>query len=62
VKAAHRLCFQRQPTAAECAHAAEFLQSYRAELADLPETQRDLAAWSAYARTLLAANELLYVD
>jgi len=62
VKTAHRLCFQRQPTTAECAHAAEFLKSYRAELADLPENRRDLAAWSAYARTLLAANELLYVD
>jgi len=62
VATAHRLCFQREPSAAEQAHAGEFLANYRAELSDLPETQRDLAAWSAYARTLLASNELLYLD
>jgi hypothetical protein len=62
VAAAHRLCFQREPSAAERAHATEFLAAYRAELNDLPEGRRDLAMWSAYARTLLASNELLYVD
>jgi hypothetical protein len=62
VAAAHRLCFQREPFAAECTHAAEFLTAYRAELNDLSEGQRDLIMWSAYARTLLASNELLYVD
>ncbi len=62
VPLAHRLCFQRQPTSAERAHAAEFLKAYRAELPDLPENQRELAAWDAYARTLLASNEMLYVD
>jgi hypothetical protein len=62
VHAAHRFSFQRQPTGSERAQAAEFLKTYRPELADLPESQRDLATWSAYARTLLASNELLYVD
>jgi hypothetical protein len=62
VTTAHRLCFQREPSDGERAHAAEFLAAYRAELNDLPESERDLAAWSAYARTLLASNELLYVD
>lgn len=62
VATAHRLCFQREPIGAERTHAAEFLAAYRAELDDLPEHQRDLAAWSAYARTLLASNELLHVD
>jgi len=62
VNAAHRFCFQRQPTGAEREHAADFLKAYRAELADLPEAQRDLAAWSAYVRTLLASNELLYME
>jgi hypothetical protein len=62
VKRAHQLCFQREPSAAENTSAAEFLKSYRAALAGLSENQRELAAWSAYARTLLAANELLYVD
>jgi len=41
---------------------ASRLAAYRAELNDLPESERDLALWSAYARTLLASNELLYVD
>jgi hypothetical protein len=62
VTTAHRLCFQREPSAAEHTHASKFLADYRAELTDLPEGQRDLAMWSAYARTLLASNELLYVD
>lgn len=62
VDAAHRICFQRRPTGAERAQAADFLQAYRAALAHLPEDQRALAAWSAYVRTLLASNELLYVD
>jgi len=62
VTAAHRLCFQREPSAAEQARAAEFLAAYLAELKDTPKHERDLAAWSAYARTLLASNELLYVD
>ena len=38
------------------------LAAYGDELNDLPENQRDLPKWSAYARTLLASNELLYVD
>jgi hypothetical protein len=62
VATAHRLCFQREPSDAERTHAAEFVAAYRAELNDLPESQRDLAMWSAYARTLLASNELLYLD
>ena len=62
VLTAHRLCFQRAPTESERAHAAEFLAAYRAELGGLPADQRELAAWSAYARTLLAANELVYVE
>jgi hypothetical protein len=62
VAAAHRLCLQREPTTEELERAASFLEAYRAELKVLPEPQRDLAAWSAYARTLLASNELLYVE
>jgi len=62
VATAHRLCFQRKPSVAERTHAAEFLAAYRAELNGLPESQRDLVIWSAYARTLLASNQLLYLD
>ena len=62
IATAHRLCFQREPSAAERTHAAAFLTAYGDELNDLPENQRDLTKWSAYARTLLASNELLYVE
>ena len=62
VTAAHRLCFQRDPSDAERARAAAFLAAYGAELNDLPENQRDLGVWSAYVRTLFASNEMLYVD
>jgi hypothetical protein len=62
VRLAHRLCFQREPSESERADAVQFLEAYRAELNDLGPEQRDLAAWSAYARTLLASNELLYLD
>jgi len=53
VAAAHRACFQRPTSAAEETSARAFLDAYRA-----PE----LAAWSAYARTLLGSNEFLYLD
>ena len=62
VGVAHRLVYQREPCAVELSQAAEFLAAYRTALADLPEKERDQAAWNAYSRTLLAANELLYVD
>jgi hypothetical protein len=59
---AHRLCFQRDPTAGELRRADAFLRAYRAELGTLPAAERDLTAWSAYLRTLLASNEFLCVD
>jgi hypothetical protein len=62
ISLAHRLCFQREPTALEKSQGAEFLQAYRVESSDLPENKQELALWSAYARTLLASNELLYLD
>ncbi len=65
VRLAHRLAFQREASDYELHEAREFLAQYRAALDDWPELangDRDLLAWSAYARTLLASNELLYVD
>ncbi|HVE42937.1 MAG TPA: PSD1 and planctomycete cytochrome C domain-containing protein [Planctomycetota bacterium] len=58
VAAAHRICFQRAPLAAELRHAAAFLEACRAELG----AGAELAGWSAYARTLLGSNEFLYLD
>jgi len=62
VPLAHRLCFQRAASARELSEAAAFLAVYREALKEMPENQRELMVWSAYARTLLASNELLYVD
>ncbi|MFM1770812.1 MAG: hypothetical protein RJA22_3341 [Verrucomicrobiota bacterium] len=62
VTAAHQLCFQRDATAAEQAQARAFLESVTPEFARLPAAQQEPAAWSTYARTLLAANELLHVE
>jgi hypothetical protein len=58
IAAAHRICFQRAPQASEDRSARAFLEACRAELGDGAE----LAAWSAYARTLLGSNEFLYLD
>jgi hypothetical protein len=58
VAAAHRICFQRAPQASEDRSAGAFLEACRAELG----AGAELAAWSAYARTLLGSNEFLYLD
>jgi hypothetical protein len=58
VSAAHRICFQRAATERERESATTFLDAYRAG----PPAQPDLAAWSAYARTLLGSNEFMTVD
>ncbi len=44
--------------------AIEFLEEYRrkAVAAGTAAEQATLAAWSAYARVLLASNEFLYID
>jgi len=55
---AHRFCFQRPATERERKNAAAFLDAYRAG----PPAQTELAAWSAYARTLLGSNEFISVD
>lgn len=59
---AHRLALQRAPTTAELNQAREFLAAYRDALPDLPAENRETTAWSAYTRSLLASNELLYID
>jgi hypothetical protein len=64
VNLAHRLCYSRAANEAECALAAEFLSLCTAELAqtNIPETDRETAAWTSYTRLLLCANEFLYID
>ena len=58
VAAAHRICFQRAATEQERTQAGRFLEAYRTG----PPAQTELAAWSAYARTLLGSNEFITVD
>jgi hypothetical protein len=58
VEAAHRICFQRPSTDAEQRGAEAFLEACAKELG----AGREAAAWSAYARTLLASNEFITVD
>ncbi|MDG1894453.1 MAG: PSD1 and planctomycete cytochrome C domain-containing protein [Fuerstiella sp.] len=53
IEQAFRWLYQRQPTAAEYAAAADFLEQYPGSLQE---------KWAAYARVLLAANEFLYLD
>lgn len=64
INLAHQLCYSRNATDAECAQGAEYLSAATAALAeaDLAETDRRLAAWTSYARLLLAANEFFYID
>ena len=64
VNLAHELCYSRPATERECALAAEYLSAGMAALAatDVPEADRELTAWTSYARLLLAANEFFYID
>ncbi len=57
-----RIVFQRTPENSDLDAALAFLTNYISALAETPAADRPLAAWSAYARILLASNEFLYLD
>jgi hypothetical protein len=61
---AHRRCYARRANEQDLGKAADYLAAYTAEAAStaIPEDHRELAAWTSYARILLAANEFLYID
>jgi hypothetical protein len=59
---ATQLAFGRPPTAAELAEAAEFLQSYRAELGPAAGANGGLEPLAAYLRVLFGSNEFLHCD
>jgi len=61
IAAAHQVCFQRTPTELERKSSRAFLDSYRAALSAPPD-KAELAAWSAFVRTLLGSNEFIYLD
>lgn len=64
ISSAYQLAFSRLPLPDEIQECSEFLKQYRARLSELktPAEQMDLKAWSALARSLMGANEFIYVD
>ncbi len=64
ISSAYQLAFSRLPLPDEIQECSEFLQQYRARLSELktPAEQTELKAWSALARSLMGANEFIYVD
>jgi hypothetical protein len=53
IVAGYRIAYQRPPSAAEAERAARFIAAYPGPADD---------RWAAWARVLLASNELLHVD
>jgi hypothetical protein len=64
IQLAYRRIFLRPPRKRELHRTSEFLENYHHVLAEesVPADQRPLLAWTSYARTLLTANEFLFVD
>lgn len=64
IDAAYQLAFNRPALAEEQQECLEFLSRYRTRLVDLksPADQTEIKAWSALARSLMGANEFIYVD
>jgi len=59
---AHRQLFARRAIAEEQTDAAQFIKDYANSLENGTADERAIAAWRAYARVLLASNELLTID
>lgn len=61
---AYELAYARPPSAAEKNAARKYLEDYSQELTrfQVPATERTMEAWTSLARTLLCANEFMYVD
>ncbi|MBI3464947.1 MAG: DUF1553 domain-containing protein, partial [Planctomycetes bacterium] len=64
IELAHRLAWGRRPQPVEVDRAVAYLDRYIQELAraELATDQRELEAWTSYARVLLTANEFVYLD
>ena len=58
------LALARPPSPEELQEALEFLQRYREQVqaAGIPEAGREAQVWAAFARTLFARNEFLFID
>lgn len=64
INAAYQSAFSRPALPEEQQECLEFLTRYRTRLVDLksPADQTEIKAWSALARSLMGANEFIYVD
>jgi Protein of unknown function (DUF1553) len=64
IERAFEQAYARQPHAEEREQSAQFLATYRRELAQTGSTAEEIArmSWAAFARTLFARNEFLFVD
>jgi hypothetical protein len=63
IEAVFRVLFSRRPTEAEMSRSMDFLATAEAELEDVQAVpQRTLQVWSALCRSMLAANEFVYID
>lgn len=64
VRLAYRLAMAREPRVEEFARASEFLGQYRQRLRDsgAPPDRQEALCWAAFARTLFASNEFLFID
>jgi hypothetical protein len=64
IELAHQLAWSRPATPSEMAEGIRYIAAYERELTRLGvagET-RELEAWTSYARIVLSANELVYLD
>ncbi|MBL6765569.1 MAG: DUF1553 domain-containing protein [Verrucomicrobiae bacterium] len=64
VRDAHLRVFSRPPTASELRRALDYLDQYGRLLAEegVKAGERPGLAWASYAKTLITANEFLFVD
>lgn len=61
---AYRLAFQRDPSDIELAKSTKYISDYRSRLehAKVPAAELDVASIAGLCKTLITANEFLYVD
>ncbi|HEX4073380.1 MAG TPA: DUF1553 domain-containing protein, partial [Planctomycetaceae bacterium] len=64
IEAAFEQAFARPPDAEEREQSAQFLATYRRELAPSESAAEGIVkmSWAAFARTLFARNEFLFID
>ena len=59
---AHLRAWSRPANPEECNRGLDYVDEFRRQATGLSSAQRELGAWSSYARVLFCANEFVYVD